>query len=157
MQAETCPQYLFLDQTIYDRPHFEGAKWVMTPALREKWNQTSLWQGLKFDDEATRAGIARLSGHRAKSAGHAAPARDVIGYGGQIVRVGTVDHWALMDGACAAKFAQCEPARAALLSTGNRPLEHKVPADSRTIPGVIMADIWMRLRDGLTSAPVIKP
>jgi dihydropyrimidinase len=50
VQAETCPQYLFLDQSWYDRPNFEGAKWVMTPALREKWNQGSLWQGLKFGD-----------------------------------------------------------------------------------------------------------
>jgi dihydropyrimidinase len=48
VQAETCPQYLFLDETIYDRPNFEGAKWVMTPALREKWNQGVLWQGLRF-------------------------------------------------------------------------------------------------------------
>jgi dihydropyrimidinase len=48
VQAETCPQYLFLDETIYDRPNFEGAKWVMTPALREKWNQAVLWQGLRF-------------------------------------------------------------------------------------------------------------
>jgi dihydropyrimidinase len=52
VQAETCPQYLFLDSSWYDRPNFEGAKWVMTPALREKWNQDSLWQGLKFGDLA---------------------------------------------------------------------------------------------------------
>ncbi len=51
--AETCPQYLFLDQTIYERDGFEGAKWVMTPALREKWNQDALWQGLKFRDLET--------------------------------------------------------------------------------------------------------
>jgi dihydropyrimidinase len=50
VQAETCPQYLFLDETWYDRPNFEGAKWVMTPALREKWNQGVLWQGLRFGD-----------------------------------------------------------------------------------------------------------
>jgi dihydropyrimidinase len=49
VQAETCPQYLFLDESIYDRPDFEGAKWVMTPALREKWNQDVLWQGLKHN------------------------------------------------------------------------------------------------------------
>ncbi|MBM3268556.1 MAG: dihydropyrimidinase [Candidatus Sericytochromatia bacterium] len=48
--AETCPQYLFLDITQYDKPGFEGAKWVMTPALREKWNQDELWKGLKFGD-----------------------------------------------------------------------------------------------------------
>jgi len=46
--AETCPQYLFLDQSYYERPNFEGAKYVMTPALREKWNQEVLWQGLRF-------------------------------------------------------------------------------------------------------------
>jgi dihydropyrimidinase len=48
VQAETCPQYLFLDQSYYEKPGFEGAKWVMTPALREKWNQDVLWQGLRF-------------------------------------------------------------------------------------------------------------
>ena len=51
--AETCPQYLFLDQSYYERDGFEGAKWVMTPALREKWNQDVLWQGLKFRDLET--------------------------------------------------------------------------------------------------------
>ena len=47
--AETCPQYLFLDQSCYDKPGFEGAKWVMTPALREQWNQDELWTGLAMD------------------------------------------------------------------------------------------------------------
>ncbi|MCZ6899860.1 MAG: dihydropyrimidinase [Bacteroidetes bacterium] len=48
--AETCPQYLFLDQSYYEKPDFEGAKYVMTPALREKWNQDELWRGLQFGD-----------------------------------------------------------------------------------------------------------
>ena len=48
--AETCPQYLFLDASFYDRAGFEGAKWVMTPALREKWNQEELWKGLRMND-----------------------------------------------------------------------------------------------------------
>ncbi|MFN4152215.1 MAG: amidohydrolase family protein, partial [Candidatus Sericytochromatia bacterium] len=47
---ETCPQYLFLDQSYYEKPEFEGAKYVMTPALREKHNQEHLWRGLKFGD-----------------------------------------------------------------------------------------------------------
>jgi len=54
--AETCPQYLLLDQSYYERDGydgFEGAKWVMTPALREKWNQDVLWQGLRMGDLAT--------------------------------------------------------------------------------------------------------
>lgn len=48
VMAETCPQYLVLDQTAYNAPGFEGAKYVMTPALREKWNQDVLWKGLEF-------------------------------------------------------------------------------------------------------------
>src|ERR1700682_863974 len=48
--AETCPQYLFLDYSVYEKPGFEGAKWVMTPPIREKWNQDELWRGLKFND-----------------------------------------------------------------------------------------------------------
>jgi dihydropyrimidinase len=48
--AETCPQYLFLDYSLYERPDFEGAKWVMTPPLREQWNQEKLWRGLQFND-----------------------------------------------------------------------------------------------------------
>ena len=51
--AETCPQYLFLDDSWYDREGFEGAKWVMTPALREKWNQEVLWKGLEMGHLAT--------------------------------------------------------------------------------------------------------
>jgi dihydropyrimidinase len=48
--AETCPQYLFLDYSVYEQPGFEGAKWVMTPPVREKWNQEKLWRGLQFND-----------------------------------------------------------------------------------------------------------
>ncbi|HYP30103.1 MAG TPA: dihydropyrimidinase [Blastocatellia bacterium] len=48
--AETCPQYLFLDYTAYEQEGFEGAKYVMTPPLREKWNQDKLWQGLAGND-----------------------------------------------------------------------------------------------------------
>ena len=32
-----------------DAPGFEGAKYVFTPPLREKWNQEKLWNGLKRD------------------------------------------------------------------------------------------------------------
>ena len=48
--AETCPQYLFLSIDNYDEPGFDGAKYVMTPPLREKSNQDELWKGLKMDD-----------------------------------------------------------------------------------------------------------
>ena len=48
--AETCPQYLFLSIDNYDEPGFEGAKYVMSPPLREKWHQEELWKGLARND-----------------------------------------------------------------------------------------------------------
>jgi dihydropyrimidinase len=47
--AETCPQYLYLSIENFDAPGFEGAKYVFTPPLREKWHQERLWNGLKCD------------------------------------------------------------------------------------------------------------
>jgi dihydropyrimidinase len=47
--AETCPQYLLLDINDYDQPGFDSAKFVLTPPLREKWNQEELWKGLRGD------------------------------------------------------------------------------------------------------------
>ncbi len=48
--AETCPQYLFLSIDDLGRPGFEGAKYVFTPPLREKWHQDKLWEGLKTNN-----------------------------------------------------------------------------------------------------------
>jgi dihydropyrimidinase len=48
--AETCPQYLYLSLENMDGPGFDGAKYVFTPPLREKWHQEKLWQGLAKDD-----------------------------------------------------------------------------------------------------------
>ena len=42
--VETCTQYLTLDASLYKRD--DGAKWVMSPPLREKKDQTSLWSGI---------------------------------------------------------------------------------------------------------------
>jgi len=43
--VETCIQYLLLDASLYEND-FEGAKWVMSPPLREKKDQETLWAGL---------------------------------------------------------------------------------------------------------------
>lgn len=110
------------------------------------------WQGLKFPDEVSRLRLAGLSGHAAKSAAPAVQPGEWIVYEGRRVCVGTIDHWALMERACRAKFTQHDGARAALLSTGDAPLVHKVDPDSRTIPGIIMADIWTRIRTDLARA-----
>src|SRR5438874_13275050 len=47
--AETCPKYLYRSLEDMDAPGFEGAKYVFTPPLREKWHQDKLWNGLKQD------------------------------------------------------------------------------------------------------------
>jgi len=43
--VETCIQYLLLDANLYERD-FEGAKWVMSPPLRQKKDQETLWAGI---------------------------------------------------------------------------------------------------------------
>src|SRR3954468_15155237 len=43
--AETCIQYLVLDARLYEK-NFDGAKWVMSPPLREKKDQETLWAGI---------------------------------------------------------------------------------------------------------------
>src|SRR5437667_460480 len=48
--AETCPQYLFLSYDNYEEPGFEGAKYVMSPPLRERAKQDELWRGLRLND-----------------------------------------------------------------------------------------------------------
>ncbi len=44
--VETCIQYLLLDASLYESEGFEGAKWVMSPPLRQKKDQEALWAGL---------------------------------------------------------------------------------------------------------------
>lgn len=44
--GETCPHYLFLDESYYDLPSFEGAKYVCSPPLREKFQQDKLWDAI---------------------------------------------------------------------------------------------------------------
>jgi len=44
--VETCVQYLLLNASLYEKEGFEGAKWVMSPPLRQKKDQETLWAGL---------------------------------------------------------------------------------------------------------------
>jgi len=45
--VEAVAPHLILDETYAQQPNFEGAKYVMSPPLREKSNQDTLWNGLK--------------------------------------------------------------------------------------------------------------
>jgi dihydropyrimidinase len=42
--VETCIQYLVIDASLYGRE--DGGKWVMSPPLREKKDQETLWAGI---------------------------------------------------------------------------------------------------------------
>ena len=47
--AETCPQYLLLNQDNYAEPDFNGAKYVMSPPLREKHHTKFLLEAIEND------------------------------------------------------------------------------------------------------------
>lgn len=50
VNIETLIQYLVLDKTDAQRPDFEGAKYVMSPPLRDARNQAVLWKALQDGD-----------------------------------------------------------------------------------------------------------
>lgn len=45
--VEAVAPHLVLDETYAEKPDFEGAKYVMSPPLRNKRNQEILWNGLR--------------------------------------------------------------------------------------------------------------
>ena len=45
--GETCPQYLYLNDSVYAAPGFEGAKFVCTPPMRKASDNEELWRGLQ--------------------------------------------------------------------------------------------------------------
>lgn len=50
IMGETCPQYLLLSLDNYEEPGFDGAKYVMSPPLRDKKNWPYMWKSLSNDD-----------------------------------------------------------------------------------------------------------
>jgi len=51
--GETCPQYLLLTAAEYDRPDFEGARFVCSPPLRAAQDNAGLWRHLAAGDLQT--------------------------------------------------------------------------------------------------------
>lgn len=43
--SETCPHYLFLDESVYDRP--AGQRWICSPPIRSAAHRAALWDGLR--------------------------------------------------------------------------------------------------------------
>ena len=48
--AETCPHYLFFDDSVYKSDDFDVAKFVISPPLRKKEDQKHLWEALVKND-----------------------------------------------------------------------------------------------------------
>ncbi len=55
VSVETLIQYLLLDKTYAEKGDFEGAKFVMSPPLRDAKNQSVLWNGLTSGEISTLA------------------------------------------------------------------------------------------------------
>jgi dihydropyrimidinase len=47
VHGETCPQYLLLEDSVYDRGDFEGAAFVIAPPIRPPGHQEVLWSALE--------------------------------------------------------------------------------------------------------------
>lgn len=46
LYGETCPQYLLLEDSVYDLPDFEGAAYVLSPPIRPAGHRDALWEAL---------------------------------------------------------------------------------------------------------------
>lgn len=67
--GETCPQYLLLDDSVYERPNFEGATYVMSPPIRPKGHQEILWSALSSGILSTVGTDHITFSHEQKSSG----------------------------------------------------------------------------------------
>lgn len=48
--AETCPQYLVLDDSVYEQPGFLGAAYVCAPPIRKPEDAQALWEAISRDE-----------------------------------------------------------------------------------------------------------
>lgn len=132
-----APQFAPISNLAHTPFELEGQRYASVEGF---------WQGLKREQPVERRAMARLWGGEAKGVGSSVDQPLTFDWQGETIVAGSPEHWALMRAACTAKFSQNDEARRALLATEDRWLTHKVRRDSRTIPGAIMADIWMRIR-----------
>lgn len=48
--VESCPQYLTFNESVYEKPDFEAAKYVCSPPLRSLQDQYCLWKALELGE-----------------------------------------------------------------------------------------------------------
>lgn len=121
---------------------------------REYASVEGFWQGLKFEDEAQRAIIAKISGIWAKKASEIPRPSFRFQYNWNFYSVGSLEHHDLMRRAIRAKLEQNPHVLRLLLATGNTLITHEprkkdgtLYPDSTTIPGKIFSQILMELRE----------
>lgn len=51
--TETCPQYLLLNETVYDQPFEKAAPYVISPPIRSKIHSEALWKALQNNEIQT--------------------------------------------------------------------------------------------------------
>lgn len=51
--TETCPQYLLLDDSVYDAPFDTASKFICSPPLRKREDNKALWDALKTNNADT--------------------------------------------------------------------------------------------------------
>lgn len=51
--VETCPHYLIMDDSLYEKPDFAGAKYVCSPPLRKPSDEACLWKALRSGEIQT--------------------------------------------------------------------------------------------------------
>jgi dihydropyrimidinase len=79
--AETCPQYLVLDETDMDRPDFEGAKFMCSPPPRAVGAAAGLWEHIRLGTldviTSDHSGFSFTGPLGKRSNGENAPFRDI--------------------------------------------------------------------------------
>jgi dihydropyrimidinase len=96
--GETCPQYLLLDDSVYEQPDFGGSAYVMSPPIRPEGHQEVLWAALT-------SGILQTVGtdhcpftHHQKQAGKDDFRKIPNGAAGIQERMSLLYHFGVLDG-----------------------------------------------------------
>ena len=152
LKADACREPINILFEVGDPMWWPISNLAKTPfSLRGRSYESveGFWQGLNFERSEDRHRVAQLWGVPAKRAHPGVSPSETFVYDDRTYIRGAASHRGLMKEACHAKFSQDAAAAGALLATRERALTHRTRFDSETIPGALMADIWMRLRTQL--------
>lgn len=96
--AETCPQYLLMDRSLYDLPDKEARKYMIAPPLREEKDRKALWNALTEGSIQTIATDHCSFTVKQKNAGEEDFSRTPCGMPGAEERPGLIYHYGVRQG-----------------------------------------------------------